>query len=77
MSEADQRGNMEIKQGWKCCSEGSTAAGRPAVLGTKAGDTEPQLWGTSDSWAEDRNRSVRTVSVCGFLGGREVCGSTD
>lgn len=46
-----------------CSREGPTAAGRPAVLGTKDGGAEPQLWDMSDSWAEDRNRSVRTASV--------------
>lgn len=40
--------------GLGCFREGSTAAGRPAVLGTKDGGAEKQLWGVEDSWAEDR-----------------------
>lgn len=53
-------GSQQVFRVGGCSREGSTAAGRPAVLGTKDGDAEPQLRGMERA---DGLRAGRTVGV--------------
>lgn len=65
MSEADQRGDMENKQGFRA---GSVPERDPQLQASQLSrgqrmEVLSHSCGVLDSWAEDRNGSVRTVNV--------------